>query len=91
MLSKRTFQMIAFSLLGLIIAITLVWASNNAGLYRLLDESLTASGVLEDIESALLRQVLVGFLTFSALALPWVLAMLTLREFTPGMATWRED
>ncbi|MCU0514068.1 MAG: hypothetical protein MUE40_16045 [Anaerolineae bacterium] len=91
MIPKATFQLIAFGLLALILAASVLWTHHETGLFPLVRDLLSSSGVLATVDNAALVRLTGGVLVFIGLALPWLGAMFILREYTTGMATLRDE
>lgn len=86
---KPIFQIIALGLLLLIIALAVSWSINETGLFPAIRDLL--GGVLGDVDNESLLNIFVGFFTFTALAIPWMVLVLILREYTHGMATMKDE
>jgi hypothetical protein len=86
---QSLFQLIALGSLVLLIVIAITWTRNQEGLYPVVRDVL--SGVLADVGEASLITLVGGFFTFIVLALPWMVVMFILREYTQGMATMKDE
>jgi hypothetical protein len=88
---KSLFQMIALVSLLLILIIAVVWTRNQEGLYPVVRDLIASPGVLADVDEASLITLLVGFFTFVVTAIPWMVLMFILREYTQGMPSMKDE